>query len=240
MSQSQSQPQSQSRQSDYGRQGLPPPPPPPPLQQYPPHLAYAHSGAGACNGHANSNPYHHLQQANAATAADRSSPEQGPYSIIPQTRSRPTSPENVSGSPDRKRYMSMSMNGRDGGGARENDPALQNQGTTPPDPGTYSGGNTGLGGGGGGGDTTTGGGLKNGGTTSKKSKASAVNLTANGTAAAGGSASSSGGGQAPPLKRGNACNICRKRKLVRPLFRSEVEHKALIPLPSNPMPLYLW
>ena len=215
MSQSQSQPLPPSRQSDYGRQGLPPPPPPP-LQQYPPHLAYAHSGAGAGNGHANSNPYHHLQQANAAADDDRSSPEQGPYSIIPQTRSRPTSPEDVSGLPDRKRYTSMGMNGRDGGGlVRENDPALQNQGTTPPDPGRYSGGSTGLGGGG---DTTTGSGLKNGGTTSKKSKASAVNLTANGTAVAGSSASSSGGGQAPPLKRGNACNICRRRKLVRPLF----------------------
>lgn len=210
--------QPQSRQSEYGQPGLPPPPPPP-LQHYPPHLAYAHSGDGTANSDSNSNPYHHLQRANAADD-DRSSPEQGSYSIVPQTRSRPTSPEGVTGSPDRKRYMGM--NGRDGGGgARENDPALRDQGTTPPDPGVYSGGGSGPGGGGGGGgsgDTTTGGGLKNGGgATSKRSKASA-NLTTNGTATAGGSAPSTGG-QAPPLKRGNACNICRKRKLVRPLFR---------------------
>lgn len=217
MSQSQSQPQSQARQNGYGRPGLPPPPPP--LQQYPPHLAYApagHQQSSRGDGQANSNPYqqHHLQSGGGAND-DRSSPEQGPYSIIPQTRSRPTSPEGVSGSPDRKRYMGMDMNGRDNG---ENDPALlQGQRTTPPDPGMYSSGGAQVDSGGG---APTGGGLKNGGTApSKRSKASAnlaatTTSIANGTGA--GSVSSSGGGQqAPPLKRGNACNICRKRKLVR-------------------------
>ncbi|GAA5985860.1 hypothetical protein JCM10908_006308 [Rhodotorula pacifica] len=196
--------QQQQQQQHYARG-------PPLLPQYPQH-PYAHAGPPPLTYAAQGQqlPYRHQHQLHQQSSDQQTAS----YSIVPQTRRRSTSPFDEGGSPEQQQQQRQRgrQQSQGGGGYEEEDAstaAAQGEGAesgggsaptsghgTPEDPHAIGGvGKSAAGGGG-----------------KKASKKAKTSVAAAGTTN-GPSPSAASGPQAPPLKRGNACNICRKRKL---------------------------
>ncbi|GAA5874387.1 hypothetical protein JCM3774_005023 [Rhodotorula dairenensis] len=175
----------------------------PALQHYPPHLSYHPSHAastsddtgpyGSNHHHHHHHPYHQ-QQPQLEHPQSHEPASSSSYSVVPQTRRRSTSLEDQVGDDSTRPRAAANANGaNDHTGARPGKPH----------PGPLSASaESGSG---------SGGGPK--GASSKRAKMAAAATSMTTTAAAAADSGQPNATGAPPLKRGNACHICRKRKL---------------------------